>query len=326
MPTHDATMSFGDHLEELRRRLVMALLGPIPIFVVCLIFGGPILEFLVRPVEAQLRAAGLPGRLLATGPAEPFAAYLKVALVVAVLLSGPWILYQAWLFVAPGLYAHEKRFARFLFPASAVLTLAGMVFLYTVLLPVMLRFFIIFGSFVVQTEPQTAPLPADTALPAAPLLTADPPAPSPGDFWFNETLAELRIAVEGPDGDIRIMASPFTGGGQISQQYRIIEYVNLVFALGIVFAAAFQLPLALLLMNWAGLVDPPTLRRFRRHAVFGCVIAGAIFTPADPGSMVLLALPLYGLYELGILLMRILPARRLAGDRPDSEDTPPDEM
>lgn len=309
------TMSFGDHLEELRRRLIVALVAPIPIFIVCLIFGGPILDFLVIPLERQLKAAELPTRLLATGPAEPFIAYLKVAFAAALLLSGPWIVYQMWLFVAPGLYAHERRFGLFLLPFSAVLTAAGLVFLYAALLPVMLRFFILFGSFVVQTEVPSAPLPADVTLPSVPTLAADPAEPSPGQMWFNESVQELRVAVGGAGEGVRVMAAPLTRGGMISQQYRISEYVNLLFGLAIVFAVAFQLPLVMLLAGWSGLVDAATLGRYRRHAILGCAAAGAIFTPADPGSMVLLAFPLYGLFELGLALMRWLPPGRIAGER-----------
>jgi len=309
------TMSFGDHLEELRRRLIFALFAPVPIFIVSLIFGGPILEFLVIPLERQLEAANLPTRLLATGPAEPFIAYLKVAFAAALLLSGPWIIYQMWLFVAPGLYAHERRFALFLLPFSAALTAGGLIFLYAVLLPVMLRFFIAFGSFVVQTEIPSAPLPTDVTLPTIPLLSADPAEPAPGQMWINDAAKELRIAVGSSERGVRVMAAPLTGGGMIAQQYRISEYVNLLFGLAIVFAAAFQLPLVMLLAGWSGLIDAATLGRYRRHALLGCVVAGALFTPADPGSMILLAGPLYGLFELGLALMRWLPPGRVAGER-----------
>lgn len=311
-----STMSFGDHLEELRRRLIFALLGPIPILIVCLAFGGPILEFIVVPLEAQLRASGQPVRLLATSPVESFGAYLKVAMATAVLISAPWILYQAWLFVAPGLYQNEKRFVYFLMPASALLTASAIVFLYYVMLPVMLRFFIVFGSFMVQTQTPVAPLPPDVVLPSIPVLSADPPAPNPGEMWLNEALRELRIAVTGPDGALAVFRMPMDVGGTIAQQYRIGEYVNLVFGMAIVFAIAFQLPIAMLLLGWTGIIEAKDLKPWRKHALFVCVIAGAIFTPADPGSMVLLAAPLYLLFELGLVLMQFVSTRRVAGKEP----------
>ncbi len=316
----DQTMSFGDHLEELRKRLFLSLLGPIPIMIVCLVFGGAILEFLMVPVETQLKNAELPSRLQATSPTEPFSAYLKVGLVISLLAAGPWILYQAWLFVAPGLYPHERRFVYFLVPLSAALTVAGTVFLYKVLLPVSLRFLILFGASLAQADPGVATIDNVPNLPAVVVLDGDPRSPSAGAYWFNSNLQEFRVAVADRDGAVRVLGMPMTGGGAIAQQYRISEYVNLVFLLGIVFAVAFQLPVVLLLLGWADVVEPSSLTGHRKMVLFGCAIAGAILTPADPISMVLLALPLYLLFEFGILLMRVVPARKIAGSIDSEED------
>ena len=311
-------MSFGDHLEDLRKRVFYALLGPVPIFIVCLIFGGPLLALLVAPAEEQLRAAGLPAAMLATSPTEPFTAYLKVATIAALLLAGPWILFQFWLFIAPGLYRHERRFAYFLFPLSALLTVAGTLFLYKVLLPVSLRFLILFGSMLVTEAPRTLPLPEGVGLGSIPVLRADPPEFAPGDAWVNLERKELRIALPrymSEGSPVVVMSAPLTGGGLIAQQYRIGEYVNLVFSLGIVFALAFQLPVVLLLAGWVGLVDRAWLGKYRKHALFIGGVISAMVTPADPMSMLLLLLPLYGLYEFGMLLMRFVPASRIAGKR-----------
>lgn len=307
-------MSFGDHLEELRRRLVWSLAGPIPALAVALVYGGPLLAFVIRPLETQLAAAGQPIRMLATSPVEPFAAYLKVSAAAAILVSAPWIFFQIWLFVAPGLYKHERRFVYFLMPASAALTATAMVFLYKLMLPVMLRFFIVFGSFIVQPNPGVVALPEGVALPTIPVLAADPPAPAPGDMWVNERMGELRIAT-GADGAVAVLGAPLAAGGTIAQQYRVGEYIGLVFNLALVFAIAFQLPIVMLLAGWTGLLEPGDLTPYRKHALFVCAIAGAFFTPADPGSMVLLMIPLYTLFELGLVLMRVLPASRVAGQR-----------
>lgn len=300
----DSSMSFGEHLDELRKRLIFALLGPLPIFIVALVFGGPLLDFLIVPAEEALRDAGLPAKLLATSPAEPFVAYLKVGAVAALALSAPWILYQAWLFIAPGLYRSERRFAHLLFPLSGALTVAALVFLYTVLLPVTLRFFIAFGSTLATSDVATGALPDGVNLPSVPVLQADPPTPAPGEMWINERTKELRLAV-GEVGDAVVMALPLTAGdGSITQQYKISEYVSLCFNLGIVFTAAFQLPVVMLLGGWTGLLDPRTLGRWRRHVLFGCAVVSAIATPADPMSMLLLMFPLYALFEFGLILMR----------------------
>lgn len=311
-------MPFGEHLDELRKRLIYALLGLVPIFVVALFFGGPILEFLIQPAEAQLRAAGQASRLQATGPAEVFIAYIKIALVLAILIGGPWIVYQAWLFVSPGLYRREKRFVYVLIPLSGILTASGMVFLYYAMLPVMLGFLITFSSQIAQTETPTAPIPDGIVLPIAPTLQYDPTNPPPGAFWFNEHLQELRFALpDGPEPDAgvaRVLGVPLTGGAMIAQQYRVSEYVNMVFGLGLAFAIAFQLPLVMLLLSWSGLADASMFAGQRKYALLVCAIAGAILTPADPASMILLAGPLYLLFEIGLLLMRFVPARKPSTD------------
>ena len=312
-------MSFGDHLEELRRRLIWALAGPVPILIVALAFGGPILAFLIHPLEVQLAAAGQPVRLLATSPVEPFGAYLKVALASAILVSAPWILYQGWLFVAPGLYRRERRFIYVLMPLSAVMTVAAMAFFYYAMLPVMLRFFIVFGSFIVQPNPGVAPLPAGLTLPTVPVLAADPPDPTAGQMWLNESMSELRIAV-GAAGAVTVIGAPLASGGTIAQQYRVGEYVNLVFGLAVVLTVAFQLPIAMLLAGWIGVIQPSDLAPYRKHVLFICAIAGAFFTPADPGSMLLLLIPLYLLFELGLALMRFMPSSAVAGERESGGD------
>ncbi|MCB9838695.1 MAG: preprotein translocase subunit TatC [Phycisphaeraceae bacterium] len=310
------TMPFGEHLEELRTRLIHALLGLVPIFVVALILGGPLLEFLIRPAEEQLRLAGQASRLQATGPAEVFVAYIKVALVMSLLVGGPWIVYQAWKFVAPGLYRRERRFVYVLVPLSGALTAAGMVFLYYAMLPVMLGFLITFSSHVAQIESPTAPLPDGIVLPIAPSLRADPAVPPPGAFWFNDSLQELRFAIPDTEGagTDHIVGVPLTGGAMIAQQYRVSEYINMVFGLGLAFSISFQLPLVMLLLGWSGLMEMRFLARQRKYALFICAIAGAVLTPADPASMILLAAPLYALYELGLLLMWLVPARQAVTD------------
>ncbi|MFG0256360.1 MAG: twin-arginine translocase subunit TatC [Phycisphaerales bacterium JB043] len=327
MPKQDhtlATMPLGDHLEELRKRLFYALLGPIPIVIVCLIFGAPLVELLVEPAREQLLAAGQPARLQATGPAETFGAYLKVSLIASILLSCPWIIYQFWLFIAPGLFAQEKRFVYFLIPLSGVLSALSVVFLYFVLLPISLRFLILFGSFLVSQPPVSEPLPDGVTLGTIPILNADPIDPPHGSTWINWTLKEQRTAIDVDPGegvDIRVYGATLSSGGTIAQQYRIGEYLNLVFLFAIVLVVSFQLPIVLLLGGWVGLFDHRVLGRYRKHAAFVCGLASAILTPADPFSMIVLMFPLYGLFEFGLLLMRFVPARRVSGAEPsDASD------
>lgn len=315
----DHTMSFGDHLEDLRRRIIMALGGIIPILVVSLVFGKDLLGLILRPVIKQLHEAGLPQSMQSTGPLETFGAYVQISLIATIVLGGPWIIFQLWKFVSPGLYRHERRFVHFLLPLSAVLTIVGVLFLYFVIMPVMLAFFIKFGSDVALVPPTTALLPEGTVLPTIPVLAADPPSPTPGTMWFSTELQQLRIAL--PNGVI--MGADLTKGAGVVQQYRVNEYVSLFLTLALTFAGAFQTPVVVLLLGWVGILDLAVLTKYRRHAIFVCTIAAAVLTPtADPLTMLLLAGPLYMLYELGVLMLRFLPASRIAspGEGPDAGD------
>lgn len=318
MPEHEQTdnltMPLGDHLDELRRRLILALLAPVPVFILALVFGGRLIDFLRTPVTDALRDAGQPARMLATHPLETFGAYLKVATVVTLLISLPWVIYQLWLFVAPGLLKAEKRFVRFLIPLSAAMTALSVTFLYYVLLPVSLYFLITFGTMLVQQNVATAPLPAGVALPAVPTLQADPANVPVGSMWINDALNELRI-----QSDTGPLGVPLRTGGVIAQEYRIGEYINLIFTLALVFALAFQLPVIMLLLHWVGILEPRDITPYRKHAVMACAVLGAVLTPQDPWSMIALGLALYMLFEAGIILMRLAPASRVARGFKDAD-------
>lgn len=301
-------MSFGEHLEELRTRLVLALLVPIPLFILCLFFGQRLFQFILAPLLDSLSRAGEPQQLLATSPIEPFAAYVKVALVISVLVSFPWVLYQAWKFVSPGLYAKERRFIYFLVPLSGLLSALGLAFVYKVLLPLCLYFLIQFGSSIGRLPVVEAPLPAGIVLPALPVLDADPPGAPVGSMWVNKTLGQMRLKVA--DGDVR--GTPLAHGSGVAQQYRLSEYTSLVFMLGLAFALAFQLPVVLMLLSWVGLVESSLLAQNRKYALLAAVVVGALLPTQDPASLFMLTAVLYALFEFGLILMRFVPADRVA--------------
>lgn len=312
-PHHAAVMSFGDHLEELRRRVLWGLLGVVPIFAVSLVFGGWLIEVLMAPVQAALRRAELPPTLQSTGALESIGAYVKVTLAVTLVLGLPWIIYQLWLFVAPGLHAHERRFAQLLLPMSAVLSLAGLAFLYFVMLPAMLFFLVSFGAGLGRPTVVAAPLPPGITLPTVPMLDFDPADPPPGSTWYNRSLGEMRFARPDPAGGVEVVGTPMGVTAGIAQQYRIGEYTGLVFFLAVAFALGFQTPVVVLLLGWIGLVERRFLARNRKYAVFIAAIASALLTPTpDPISMTVLAVPLYLLFELGLILLKVLPPSRVA--------------
>lgn len=310
-------MSIGDHLEELRRRLIFSLIGVGILFIAGLLLGGQLLTIITQPVIHALHAAGQAPNLQATSPIESFSAFLKVASVSALLAGLPWILYQVWLFIAPGLYDNEQRFVYVLIPMSLALTAVGMAILYFVILPLCLYFLIQFGATLIDVRVDTAPLPPDLVLPQMPVLQFDPPGDvATGSMWFNSTLGQIRM--QGGPG--HVMAVALGSGGVIAQQYRVGEYINLVLMMGLAFGIAFQVPLVLMLLSWAGLVRAEQLTRYRKHVVMGCVLGAALLPTQDPWSLLVLSVMLLALFELGIALMRMRGLRRLAGFEPPTTD------
>lgn len=301
-------MSFGEHLDELRRRLVWALVGVVPIFLLGMWLGRDILEILIRPAQEELLAQGQDPRFQATGAVEVFATWMRISVIFTLLVASPWIILQAWLFVSPGLYRHERRFVYLLIPFSVLLTILSALFLYFVMLPVVLHFLINFGSTLGAMEQPPAAVSGPLPM-SVPILTADPPAPGAGDMWVNSTLHELRISFGGG-----IWRTTLTRAAGVVQQYRVSEYVGLILSMALAFAAGFQTPVVVLLLGWVGLVNHAWLARQRRYAMFVAVVVSAVLTPTgDPVTLLLLLTPLYALYELGVFLLRFLPVSRVAG-------------
>src|SRR5690606_9309957 len=141
--------------------------------------------------------------------------------------------------------------------------------------------------------------------PEIPTLAGDPPDPQPGQVWFNSNLKQLRFATPKGEG-VRVVGTALTGGSVVAQQYRLSEYIRMVLMMMLGFAVAFHLPVVELLLGWAGIISPAFLTKYRRHAIMVLAVISAVLTPADPISMILMAVPLYVLFELGIVLLRVL--------------------
>jgi sec-independent protein translocase protein TatC len=319
-------MPLGDHLEELRRRLTVALFGLIPLVVVSLVVGRQILAYIMQPALNALVASGYSRFMTTNGPLEGFGSYVKVSLIVTLLVGSPWILFQLWRFVAPGLYAHERRFVYFLLPLSALLTVLGVLFLYFFIMPMLMRFFLDFGGSLGASEVSTAPLPQGAVLSHIQVLAADPPNPAIGDEWVNTAEMLRRTCVAVRDGKPVIYSSQLFGQLGLIPMYRVSEYVQLLLSLSLAFAGAFQTPVVVLLLGWAGIIDRKFLSKYRKHAILVCAIAAAILTPGDPASMILMLIPLYLLYELGGILLKYFPAGRVAGDKPPAPEEQPDDV
>ena len=327
------TMSFGDHLEELRRRIILAILPPLPISIVAFLFSGTLLDLITAPLVRVLQSFNLPDRLQTLGPAEAIVTSMKISILVGVIISAPWILWQGWKFIQPGLYAHERRFVYFLVPGSSILTVLGVLTLYYVMLPLFLTMLILFGLSLDRSGRTLVPTPLPDAVsyvgPIVPTLPGVPANPSPGMMWLTSE-NELRIAVPNStnlarqlaDGtlapedispqDLIILRIPVARDTTLSQEFRLSTYVGFVLVLLLAMVIAFQTPLVILLLGWVGIVTPASLRAQRKKAILVLTVISAVITPAEPVSLVAMFIPLYLLFEFGILLLAIFPAKRVA--------------
>ena len=147
-------MSFLDHLDELRKRLVVTALALLGGFLICFAFINPIFDFIMRPLQEILPDGG---QLVYTEPTEAFLLYIKVAALAGLVLATPVVLSQVWLFVAPGLYAHEKRFAIPFVVLATGFFVGGALFSHFLLFPVAWRFFAGFASDYMEFMPRIQP-------------------------------------------------------------------------------------------------------------------------------------------------------------------------
>ena len=348
-------MAFGEHLEELRRRVIRALIGVGVLLLGTMYLGTDIIGWLIRPLVHAMHEAGLPPRVVFLNATTAFTAWLKVSLLAAFILAIPWVVYQLWKFVESGLYTRERRVVYLVAPFSGAMTLLGVLFLYYVMLPVALAFFVNFsaGFPVVVADrptpmdrvsryvrlftrsqapaeeavngqsPQPAPNPPPQDKPpdgaadekpipivTVPAVDHDPADPQPGQIWYHRDKRALRMHLDG-----KILTFNASAASSFEMMPNIELYLKLVLVMAIGVAAAFQLPVLMLIAGWSGIVDPRALGRARKYAVFVCFCLGAVLTPADPISMVMLALPLWLLFEFGLVLMR-----RTYGKRDTSEE------
>lgn len=230
-----------DHLIELRARLVRSVIALILGFCICFYFADPILGYLVQPLKNAFPDGE--GQLIFTRLPEIFFVELKVGLFAGFMVSFPIIANQLWAFVAPGLYANEKKaFLPFLI-ATPVLFIGGAALAYYVVMPTAFRWFLGFG---------------------------------------------------GEAGGLEVQALPTAG-----------DYLSLVMQFIMAFGITFLLPVLLMLLHRAGIVSRKQLAGARRYVIVAVVALAAIVTPPDPGSQVILAVPLLILFEGSLLLMRL---------------------
>lgn len=331
-------MSFGDHLEDLRRRLILALLGPLVTSILGLVYGREIVGWLVRPLAQVLQYFGLPPQTYNLGVTTGFSVYMKVGLIVGLILASPWVCYQLWKFVESGLYERERKTAMLIAPFSSLMSVLGVLFMYYILLPMTLSFLIFFttgfpapdasgppkggvigwvlSAYGAPAEPEAVttkpPADLDTTGTIFQTLTADPPNPTEGQAWIKQPEGQLRVHISGRT----ITFVPLVGQSMLAPMIEIGQYISFVTMLMLGVVIAFQLPVVMMIIGWSRLVAPEVISKYRRYCIFVCFVLGALLTPADPISMVALAVPLWGLFELGLIVMRI--SYRKPQEQPES--------
>ena len=229
-----------EHLVELRTRLIRAALAVLVVFIVLVPWARDWYALLAEPMIAALPQNG---QMIATDVVGVFLVPVKVTLMLAFLIALPVVLWQAWAFIAPGLYQHEKSLAVPLMVASLGLFATGMAFAYFVVFPSVFR-------FMVAVAPD-------------------------GVAWMTD----------------------------------IDKYLSFVLTTFLAFGITFEVPVVVIVLVRMGLVSIEKLRSWRPYVIVGAFVIGAIFTPPDIMSQVLLAVPLWLLFELGLILAKFVKAK-----------------
>lgn len=297
-------MTVGEHLEELRRRLIYGLLGFAVALVFCLIYGRRVVAAFCAPLYESLQDRGLNPQLFLTDLADGFMVFLKISVICAIAIASPWLLYQLWQFVAAGLYPNERRWVQLIMPFSIALLLAGMAFVYWLVLPMTLIFFIDFSVDFPLPTPYRPEAAATVDLVGTPVnaLPGDPATLTEGQpmVWFNTQESRLKFFT-GHEGDVRVI--PFGPSNLLGFTLTLPTYISLVLSMLLIFGLCFQLPLVVMTIARLGLVDLAVLRGARRYVYFIMAIIATVITPGDVITVTIaLMVPLILLYELGLWL------------------------
>ena len=300
----DYQMSIGDHLEELRRRLLLGIGGLLPAGLVCLIFGRQLLGFLCRPLLRALQEHDINPQLSSVQLSDAFMVYMKVSLIAALAIAGPWIVYQLWLFVSAGLYPRERKYITKYIPLSLALLVCGMAFVYYVVLPFSLQFFIVFtADFPLQMPDvnSSARAPSTTQPTYVQTVAGNPAHPSDSQVWFDPRQHRLKIFT---GGNVRVI--PFGPDNLLTTSFTLPDYLNLVLQLLLSFGLAFQLPIVVMALARIGIVEISTLKHLRRYVYLGLSMLAAALAPGDVvTATIALLVPLILLYEFGIFLAKM---------------------
>jgi sec-independent protein translocase protein TatC len=301
-------MTIGEHLEELRFRLIRALLGLLVAFIGCLVFGQKVISVFCRPLISVLQEYEVNPQIYFTQVSDPFMVYIKISLISAAAIAAPWMIWQMWLFVAAGLYPHERKMVTKYVPMSITLLIAGMVFVYYLVLPWTLQFFLAFSIQIPLPTPESPVAPNPATQPSVvQAFDGDPLDKVEGQIWINRIDGRLKMFIV---NKVRVLT--FGPENLTAPIITLPDYINLVFGMLLTFGLSFQLPLVVMALVAAGIVERDAMKNSRRFVYFAMAIVAAIITPGDVVTATLaLMIPLCALFELGIWLSRT-PANKSA--------------
>jgi Sec-independent protein secretion pathway component TatC len=205
----------------------------------------------------------------------------------------------------------------FLIPLSTLLGILGLALMYFIMLPVILDFMVTIAGNI-ELQPSTLAIGGTMSDVSFPILNAAPEVAAAGDAWIKIPEGVMTVAIPSTEeGVLQTLTMPMSHGSLISQQFQLSSYLGFVIMLMFAIAIAFQLPMLMLLLGWLGVVRPEWLRQNRKYALLVLALVSAIITPQDVVSMLMMLIPLYMLYELGIQLILWVPISRVAGDQND---------
>jgi len=322
----DVRMSFGEHLEELRMRILRLLLGALVGMIACFVISDRLMAYLLWPLDLALAYNHLPRQIVVIDPVENFMVVMKVSIYCGLIVTAPWCLYQLWAFVAAGLYEHEQYWVKKFFPISVVLFFTGVLFCFVVILPLAFTFLLSIRSWVPAPRAQdnvvtrlvlghregfhhATTFPSGTAPTSLPVLTGDPTSPVDGQAWIDAPQRRLKVFMDG-----KVWTTPLTlqeSESFITPQLTLAQTVTFVTHLAFGFGIGFQVPVVVVLLAMLHIVSPSVMAGARRYVILGIVVAAAIITPTpDITSQMLLAVPMWLLYEGGLVVARAIVRRR----------------
>ena len=322
-------MSFGDHLGELRKRVILALLGAMAGVSICLIFSDTIINAIYQPYLLALKWGGYPVQLFYHKTTGSIIAYLMTGFKAGLVLASPWIIYQAWQFVAAGLFQRERKVVYKYIAPSISLFLMGVAFFYFLVLPVLLKFIIGFNLaiHVPQVKPygleksvfgtmlpgvNIAKLPTGNQIKPLliPMAKSDPThfPPHSVALWFNAQTNQVRIHLG--THTLALQAQP--ADALFSPLPTLSEYLSFATVMALIFGVSFELPMVMLILAKIGVVKAAQFRQMWRYAVMGLALLAVVLAPTpDFFTFLCIFIPLLLLYVLGIILATMVDRNRI---------------